>query len=116
MADKKISELTAKTSPADADSFAIYDSENSATKQLTGTYLKSYLKTYFDTVYGTATKEILIGTGTTRTLGNTPKSNSLIVFDSGVHLTEGADQDYTVSGVTVTFAVAPDNPVAYYRH
>ena len=43
---------TSKTTPVDADSYPIVDSEASnAIKRLTFTNLKAFLKTYFDTVY-----------------------------------------------------------------
>jgi hypothetical protein len=47
-----LSRMTAKTTPVDADSFPMVDSEASdATKRVTGTNFKAYLKTYFDTLY-----------------------------------------------------------------
>jgi hypothetical protein len=47
-----IAAATAKTTPVDADSTVICDSENAnATKELTFTNLKAFLKTYNDTLY-----------------------------------------------------------------
>lgn len=60
--------LTAKTTPVDADSFPMVDSEASdVSKRVTGTNLKAYLKTYFDTLYALAshnhaTSDITSGT------------------------------------------------------
>ena len=57
----------AKTTPVDADSFGIVDSEASnVLKELTFTNLKVFLKTYFDTLYtallgGTLTGELNLG-------------------------------------------------------
>ena len=48
-----ISSLTDKTTPVNADSFPIVDSEAlNVLKKLTFTNLKAFLKTYFDTLYG----------------------------------------------------------------
>ena len=117
MADTKISGLTAKSPPVDADSIPIYDSVGVATKRITGTVLKAYLKTYFDTVYGTqVTDEVMGGSGTARTLANTPIAGTVTIYDGAVRLHEGATNDYTRSGKNVTFAVAPDFPFADYRH
>ena len=51
MADQKISELTPKVTPIDADSVALYDSAGSASKQTLWSAVKATLKTYFDTLY-----------------------------------------------------------------
>lgn len=114
--DKKISELTSKTTPVDADSFAIYDSENVETKRITGTNLKAYLKTYFDSLYGgtPVAGEALGGSGVNRTLAHDPLSGTLIIFDGTVAL--HPTTDYTRVTTAVTFIVEPDNPVAYYRY
>lgn len=58
---------------------------------------------------GTLTREIDVttgSTGNTHTLTSTPASNTLLdVYKNGLLLREGATEDYTVSGVTVTLAV-----------
>jgi len=60
-----IAALTAKTTPVDADQFAIADSADSNTgKKLTFANLKATLKTYFDTLYGSGGMTLL-GTLTT---------------------------------------------------
>ena len=51
MANQKISELTPKATPIDADSVALYDSAGSASKQTLWSAVKATLKTYFDTLY-----------------------------------------------------------------
>ena len=54
MADQMISELTALTTPADADVIIINDADETPpnlTKKITWAYIKSALKTYFHTVY-----------------------------------------------------------------
>lgn len=46
------------------------------------------------------------GTNKVFTLANTPVANKVMVFRSLLQ-NEGATKDYTISGVTVTFSVAP---------
>ena len=113
--DTKISALTAKSPPVDADSFPIYDSVGVETKRVTGTVLKAYLKTYFDTTYGTPVAgEALGGSGTARTLAYTPIAGTLIICDGAAIL--HPTTDYTRTGVNVTFNTAPDFPISYYRY
>ena len=113
MADTKISALTGKTTPVNADSVPIYDSEAGATRQLTLTNLKAFLKTYNDTLYGRPVSgEVMGGSGINRTIANTPLSGTLKVFDGTVRLY--VTTDYTVSGTDITFFLAPDDPRADY--
>jgi len=51
MADLKISQLTAYTTPVDTDVFPINDTTLSTTKKLSWANLKATLKTYLDTLY-----------------------------------------------------------------
>ena len=46
---------------------------------------------------------------TTYTIANTPLTDSLRVYINGVRQQEGATEDYTLSGTTITFATAPDS-------
>lgn len=50
----KISELTAITTPVDADLGVLVDDSAAATRKITWANIKATLKTYFDTLYGAA--------------------------------------------------------------
>ena len=47
------------------------------------------------------------GTNKTFTLAHTPDTGSLLLFLNGILEREGASYDYTLSGGTITMAVAP---------
>lgn len=51
MADLKISQLTAYTTPLDADVLVVNDTANATTKKTTWANIKATLKTYLDTLY-----------------------------------------------------------------
>ena len=51
MSDLKISQLTAYTTPLDADVLVVNDTANSTTKKTLWSNIKATLKTYFDTLY-----------------------------------------------------------------
>ncbi len=48
--------------------------------------------------------EVVSGSGTSWTLANTPVSGSVKLWGSGVRLTPGAGNDYTISSATITTA------------
>jgi len=54
LSDLKISALTAKATPIDADVLPIVDSTGPTTKKVTWANVKATLKTYFDTIYQAA--------------------------------------------------------------
>ncbi len=47
------------------------------------------------------------GSNTAFTLANTPKSGTLKVYVNGQRMQSGSGNDYTLSGVTITFTTAP---------
>lgn len=101
---------TAKASLVDADKFAIIDSEaTNVLKTSLWSVIKSTLKTWIMGLYvcrevPSGTKN---GTNTDFTLANTPVSGTEMVFLNGILQNGGAGNDYTISTVTITFAVAP---------
>lgn len=79
MADKKISELAAETTPADADLVAGVDIGGGITKKFTWTVLKAFLKTYFDGIY-----QAILVSGT-----NIKTIDSVTILGSGNIVTGG---------------------------
>lgn len=53
--------------------------------------------------------EVVAGSGTTFTLANTPLAGTVVVHGSGVRLTPGASNDYTISGAVITM----NSPLTY---
>jgi len=51
-----------------------------------------------------ADNEVVSGSGTTFTLANTPTAGSQHVYASGIRLTPGIGNDYTISGAVLTLA------------
>lgn len=112
MANKKLDELTALTTPADGD--LLYTEDVSDTtdqpagtnKKITWTSIKAFLKTYFDTLYSTITNlsdhmsdtsthgvTTIAGISETQTLTNKTLS-------TGVKLDSNADQNITQYGMS----------------
>ena len=113
--NSKITDLTALTTPVDADEMVVEDNSETETKKVTWANVKATLKTYFDSVYGTPVAgEALGGSGVNRTLAHTPISGTLVICDGAVILHKTTD--YTQVTTAVTFVAAPDNPVGYYRY
>lgn len=122
-----INGASAKATIVDGDKFAIADSEASGVLKTTlWSLIKSTLKTYFDTLYATVghthtgtylapsgyvAREVpagtLNGSNVTFTLANTPTSGTEMLFLNGILQNAGAGNDYTISGGTITMAVAP---------
>lgn len=48
------------------------------------------------------------GSNTTFTIANTPTSGTEKVFLNGIHQQSGGSNDYTISGTTITYVVAPE--------
>jgi len=48
------------------------------------------------------------GSNTTFTIANTPTSGTEKVFLNGLHQQSGGSNDYTISGTTITYVVAPE--------
>jgi hypothetical protein len=110
--DKKISELTALTTPDNADVLAIVDTDATETKKITW----ANIKTAILAVYGTpVASEAMGGSGTTRTLAHAPISGTLLIADGAAILHNGIDYTWS-SGTNVVFTDAPSAPIAYYRY
>lgn len=81
MADSKISALTAKTTPIDADVMPIVDSTGPTTKKVTWANIKATLVTYFDTLYMTATSTNTVSnksiSGSSNTITNVSLSSGV---------------------------------------
>ena len=58
-------------------------------------------------VFGESPSGTIDGTNTNFTLANTPQAGTLRVYLNGLRQQEGAGNDYTVSGNTITFTTAP---------
>ena len=111
----RVTSLTEKTTPVDADDFLIEDSVADETKKIGWDNLKAAVLTYIKSQLGVGvTDEAMGGSGANRTIAHTPISGTLMVFDGAVKLT--LNDDYTVSATAVTFTVAPSDPRAYYRY
>lgn len=116
MPDSKITDLTALTTPVDADALVVEDVSETETKKTLWSSIKTTLKTYFDGVYGIpVADEELGGSGVDRTLAHTPLSGTLRIYDGAARL-HGGGVDFTQDGTDVTFNEAPDNPMADYRY
>src|SRR5437879_4455253 len=48
------------------------------------------------------TSEVVAGSGTSFTLAHPPIANTQAIYGSGIRLTEGAGNDYTLSGSLIT--------------
>ncbi len=93
-----INSATGKTTPVDADAFAMMDSAaGNATKKLTWANLKATLKTYFDTLYAVVGAFAAKGANTDITsLGN---NTSTI---------------YTTAGTSTAYTITPTPAIAAY--
>jgi len=95
---------SSKTTPVDADSFPIVNSESSnAIGRVTFTNLKAFLKTYFDTLYATLASPTFTGVMTyeraespTTNLGNLGTTET-INFNTATHFRGTLDDDVTIT-------------------
>lgn len=58
-------------------------------------------------VFGETPSGLINGANAAYTLANTPTAGTVQVYKNGLRMNAGAGNDYTISGVTITFASAP---------
>ena len=59
------------------------------------------------TTDGEVPSGLVNGSNVTFTLASTPDPNSVVVYLNGMRLKVGGSNDYTLSGLTLTFVLAP---------
>jgi len=89
------------------------DVYNTPTDGYVLTWNSSQSKFEWETLGGMLCNEVpsglINGSNTNYTLANTPVTNSLTVFLNGLMQEPGGGNDYSLSGLTITFATAPES-------
>ena len=92
------------------------DEDTLSSDSATAVASQQSIKAYVDAAFGSinfADNEVPAGllnsSNVTYTLANTPVAGSVMLFLNGIKQKAGAGNDFTISGLTITMAVAPDS-------
>lgn len=113
MANKKISELAASSPLSVGDLFEVM--QGGVNKKVNGSQLLTFVgsSAFVD---GETPSGLVNDSNTVFTLASTPVVGSVKVYHNGVRIK--VTEDYTISGTTITFVIAPatgDNILVDYR-
>lgn len=114
MANKKISELPVSNPLGVGDLFEVM--QGGVNKKVDGLQFLTFVGTSSLFVDGEVPSGAVNDVNTAFTIANTPTAGSVKVYHNGIRLK--LTEDYTFSGITITFVTAPatgDNILVDYR-